>query len=189
METTNPLSLKAQMLIAMPGLADPNFSNSVTCICEHSSEGAVGIVVNRLHPFLTAKEVFEELQMEYLPEAASIPVYIGGPVHIGQIFVLHTQPFDWESCLFVSPFLGLSNTKDILYAIANGNMEDSYLIALGCAGWGEDQLESEIKANSWITCPASKDLIFDIPVESRWKQAMKKVGIDPILLSNTAGRA
>ncbi len=189
MENTNPVFLKAQMLIAMPALADPNFSHSVTCICEHSGAGAVGIIINRLHPFLSGKEVFDELKIDCSPDMESIPIHIGGPVHMGEVFVLHGPPFDWESCLTIAPFLGLSNTKDILQDIAQGKMGKSFIIALGCAGWGQDQLETEIKANAWITCPASKDLVFEVPVESRWKEAMKKVGIDPLLLSNTAGRA
>ena len=189
MDDNNSVYLKGQLLMAMPGLADPNFSHTVTCICEHSHEGAVGIIVNRRHPFLSCEEVFNELGIDYSINAKSVPVHIGGPVHTGEIFVLHGPPFDWNGCLEITPALGLSNTQDILEAIAEGRDVASFIIALGCAGWGQAQLDVEIKANTWLTCPASNDLIFKVPVESRWEEALKGMGINPLLLSNSAGRA
>jgi len=184
-----PTFLKGQLLMAMPALADPNFSHTVTCICEHTAGGAVGIVVNRIHPFLSCADVFKELEIECTIDAASAQIHVGGPVHTGEVFVLHGPPFDWEGCLEVTPFLGLSNTKDILEAIARGRSPESFIIALGCAGWGQSQLEMEIMANAWLTCPAESDLIFNSPVESRWEAALRGMGVDPMLLSDEAGRA
>lgn len=189
MESNNPASLKGQLIIAMPDLADPNFAKTVSCICEHTPQGAVGIVLNRVHPTLSGKNVFEELKIEYTIEAASIPIHIGGPVHMGEIFVLHGPPFGWEGSLMVTSSLALSNTIDILQAIAADNGPRSYIIAIGCAGWGSEQLDSEIKANSWLTCPLFERVVFDIPIEARWKEAVNKMGIDPALLSNAAGHA
>ena len=189
MQERHPESLKGQFLMAMPGLADPNFVQTVTCICEHTPSGAVGVVVNRVHPFLSGKEVFDELKMEYISEAASLPIYIGGPVHVGEIFVLHGPPFDWQGTMMITPSMAMSNTRDILSAIVLGNGPESFMIALGCAGWGLGQLEAEIKQNVWLTCPISDKIVFDIPVESRWNETMKMMGIDPILLSDTAGHA
>ena len=189
MENEIPVSLKGQFLMAMPNLADPNFHQTVTFICEHTSEGAVGIVVNRVHPPLSGKDIFDELKIEYLPGAESIPIHIGGPVHINEIFVLHGPPFGWEGCRMITPSLALSNTKDILEALSMGRGPKSFIITLGCAGWGPGQLESEIKQNAWLTAPVSEDIIFQLPLEARWKGAVKKVGIDPALLSNTAGHA
>jgi len=181
--------LRGQMLMAMPGLVDPNFSKTVTCICEHSKEGALGIIINRVHPFLSAKEIFKELGIEYINQAESIRIHVGGPVHIGEIFILHGPPFNWEGCMKITSTLALSNTKDILEAIARGENVKSYLIALGCAGWGEFQLESELQANAWLTSPVYEELVFEVPVELRWERAMKNIGIDPMKLSDTTGRA
>ncbi len=182
-------SLKGQFLMAMPGLADPNFALTVICICEHTPEGAVGMVINQVHSFLSAKDIFDELKITYKPGTESIPIYLGGPVHMGEIFILHGPPFGWEGCVMVTPTLALSNTRDILEAIAMGRGPESLIIILGCAGWGPYQLESEIRQNSWLTCSVSEDIIFDISVDVRWKEAVRKMGIDPDLLSNTAGHA
>jgi len=181
--------LKGQMLMAMPNLLDPNVSKTVTCICEHSKAGALGIIINRVHPFLSAKEIFQELGIEYGKQAESTRIHVGGPVHIGEIFILHGPPFGWEGCMKITPTLALSNTRDILEAIARGEEIKSYLIALGCSGWGEFQLESELQANAWITSPLSEELVFEVPVELRWEMAMKNIGIDPMRLSDTIGRA
>jgi len=189
MENRDLSYLKGQFLIAMPALNDPNFSQTVTCISEHNSDGAVGIIVNRVHSDLSGKIIFDELKMNYIPEAENIIIHLGGPVHIGEIFVLHGPPFDWEGCLMVTPCLAMSNTRDILDAIAMGIGPKSYIISLGCAGWGPGQLESEIKENAWLTCPVFEDVIFDIPVDARWNETVRKIGIDPFLLSDTAGHA
>lgn len=175
--------------MAMPMLKDPNFSQTVTYICEHTEAGAVGIVVNRVHPSLSAKEIFEELNVAYAPESASVLIHIGGPVHVNEIFVLHGPPFDWQGCLEVSPFMAMSNTPDILEALALGNGPESFIITLGCAGWGPGQLEYEIKENAWLTGPVSNDIVFKVPIENRWEFAVRQMGIDPALLSNMAGHA
>ncbi len=189
MEDNYQVFLKGQFLIAMPGMTDPNFFQTVTCISEHTEEGAVGIIINRAHPSIFANNIFDELEIKYIPAVKSIPIYIGGPVHINEIFVLHGPPFQWESCLIVNQFLALSNSKDIVKAIAMGNGPESFILSLGCAGWDKDQLEFEIKENVWLTCPVSEKIIFEIPVETRWEEAVKKIGIDPALLSDTAGHA
>ncbi|OQX26810.1 MAG: hypothetical protein BWK80_08505 [Desulfobacteraceae bacterium IS3] len=181
--------LKGHFLMAMPGLTDPNFFRTVTCICEHSREGALGIVVNQEYAELSARDIFEELKIAYKPGPASVRICLGGPVHSGEIFILHGPPFEWEGCLRITDMLAMSNTKDILQAIALEKGPESWIIALGCAGWGPYQLESEIRQNSWLTCPVSEDIIFDISVEARWEAAVRKMGIDPSFLSDTAGNA
>ena len=189
MELNYPESLKGQLLIAMPGLNDPNFFHTVTFICEHTQAGAVGIIINRVHPSLTGKEIFEELNIGCAPDASSIQIHIGGPVHVDEIFVLHGSPFNWQGCLVVSPFLAISNTIDILNALAAGKGPKSFMISLGCAGWGPGQLEYEIKENAWLTGEVSDEIVFDIPFESCWEVAVRKMGIDPDSLSQTAGHA
>jgi len=189
MKLNYPESLKGHFLIAMPGLNDPNFFQTVTFICEHTQDGAVGIVINRVHPSLTGKEIFEELNIGYGPEASSIRIHIGGPVHVDEIFVLHGPPFGWQGCLKVSPSLAVSNTIDILGALSSGKGPESFMITLGCAGWGPGQLEYEIKENAWLTGAVSDEIVFEIPVENRWEDAVKRMGIDPSSLSQTAGHA
>lgn len=184
-----PPSLKGHFLISMPGLADPNFFRTVTCICDHTHEGAVGIVVNRVHPSILAKEIFDELKIDYVYKSGNMPIYLGGPVNTNEIFMLHGPPFNWERSLRITPYLALSNTRDILEAAALGKGPESLIISLGCAGWGPGQLESEIRDNAWLTSPLSEEIIFDISAESRWEEAVKKIGIEPSLLSATAGHA
>jgi putative transcriptional regulator len=182
-------SLKGHFLMAMPGMSDPNFSQTVTCICEHTDEGAMGIVVNRLQDGLRAKDIFDELSIPCCPSAEAIPIYIGGPVHAGELFILHGPPFTWDATLQVTASLGLSNTRDILEAIAAGRGPESFLVSLGCAGWGPGQLESEIKENAWLTQPVFEENIFVLPADERWASALKKMGVNPALLSDTAGHA
>jgi putative transcriptional regulator len=189
MASLTTASLKGHFLMAMPGLADPNFLQSVTCICEHNAQGAMGIVVNRLLERLRAKDIFEELGIRCRPGLEALPIYGGGPVHEGELFMLHGPPFTWEATLQVTPWLGLSNTRDILEAIAAGRGPESFLISLGCAGWGPGQLESEIKENAWLTQPVFEENIFVLPAHVRWAEALKRMGVDPVLLSETAGHA
>jgi len=189
MENQFSESLKGQFLIAMPELQDPNFSHTVTCICEHSSAGAVGLIVNRIHSHLLTRNIFEELNVEFSPGTENTPIQIGGPVHMEELFVLHGPPFDWQGCLMVTDNVALSNTRDILEAIARQAGPASYIITLGCAGWGAGQLETEVRANAWLTTPVTDTIIFDVPSEMKWTKAIKQMGIDPVFLSNTAGNA
>lgn len=181
--------LKGQFLIAMPGLADPNFFQTVTCISEHTEDGAVGIVVNRTHSLLTGEDIFKELKIAYHRNTASIPIHIGGPVHAGEIFILHGPPFQWQGCLKITSTLAMSNTMDILKAIAEGRGPAFYIICLGCAGWGPGQLEMEIKDNVWLTGPIVEEIVFQSPVPTRWEAALKEIGVDPDVLSTRAGHA
>ena len=189
MENNSPVSFKGQFLMAMPLLVDQNFYQTVTCICEYTPAGAVGIVINRVHPSLSGEDIFNELEIESIYGAESIPIHIGGPVHIGEIFVLHGSPFGWEGCFMITSNLAMSNTRDILEAVAMGRGPKSFIVALGCAGWGPGQLESEIKENAWLTSPVFEEILFDMPIEERWEEAIKKVGVDPAMLLNTSGHA
>lgn len=175
--------------MAMPNLMDPNFNDTVTCMCEHTADGAVGIVINRVHPSLFARDIFEELGIEFAPSVSSIPVHLGGPVHLGEIFILHGPPFEWEACHRITPDLAMSNTRDILEAIARGRGPESLLIAVGCAGWGPAQLESELKANVWLTSPAVNEIIFELAIDERWEASVRKIGFDPSMLMDIGGNA
>ena len=182
-------SLKGQFLMAMPGLADPNFYQSVTCLSEHNQKGAMGIVITRIHPKVNARMIFDELGIRAFTGAAHIPVHIGGPVHINELFVLHGAPFDWEGSVMVTEELALSNSRDILEAIAVQSGPRAFIISLGCAGWGPGQLEGEIRSNAWITGPYSEEIVFNLDVDQRWEAAMRTIGIDPALLADTPGHA
>jgi putative transcriptional regulator len=182
-------SLKGHFLLAMPGLLDPNFFQTVTCISEHTPEGALGLVVNRVHQSLTVGDILKELDIASAGGVGAEPVYIGGPVHIGEVFILHGPPFDWTGCLRITATLAMSNSKDILVAIAESRGPDRFMVALGCAGWGEGQLEGEILQNAWLTGPVDEEIVFGTPVDGRWDAAMKRLGVDPSLLSGTAGNA
>ena len=180
---------KGHFLIAMPSLEDPNFSETVTYICEHSDEGAVGLIINRIHPELTMEAIFKELDMTSIPRMETAPVHLGGPVYSDQIFVLHGPPFGWEACRLVTPTLALSNSQDVLEQLAKGEGPESFLITLGCAGWGAGQLESEIMENSWLSCPASETILFETPPERQWAEAAKLMGVDVRHLAGIAGHA
>ena len=189
MAIDGPQSLSGQFVVAMPALADPNFFQTVTCISEHNDQGALGVIVNRLHALLSASDIFSELKMDAAIDAEKIPVHIGGPVHMDEVFILHGPPFDWQGCLPITASLALSNTVDILAAIARGEGPQDYLIALGCAGWGPGQLEDELRDNAWLTGDANTDIIFKTDVSVRWEHTLRLMGVDPALLSDTAGHA
>ena len=133
--------------------------------------------------------IFDELQIPTDVGMEAIPIHIGGPVHMNELFVLHGAPFDWEGTMKVTEALALSNSRDILESIARGQGPQDYIISLGCAGWGPGQLESELRSNAWINGPSSQEIAFRLDVNQRWEAAMKMIGIDPALLSDTPGHA
>lgn len=176
-------------LIAMPGMADPNFSSSVTLICEHNEEGAMGIVINRPSDH-SLTELFAQLAIdEYAPEIARQPIMVGGPVTPERGFVLHEQPGAWESSMSLSADMQVTLSRDILEEIAAGRGPRRFLVALGYAGWEQGQLEEEVLANSWLTVPASTKIVFDTPFSQRWTLAAKQLGFDISHLSSDAGHA
>lgn len=181
--------LTNQFLIAMPGLEDPNFYHSVTYICEHNAEGALGLVVNR--PLdMQLGEILQHIHVEDAqPEARQRPVHLGGPVQQDRGFVLHEPLGDWEATLKVTDRIGITSSIDILHAIARNEGPESLLITLGYAGWGAGQLEREIADNAWLNGPADPDILFRTPDEERWHAAAASLGVDLDLLSGDAGHA
>ena len=182
-------SLTNQLLIAMPGMMDPNFSATVTLICEHNDEGALGIVINR--PLeLKLAGLFEQLDVDDPdPVAADSPVVMGGPVGPERGFVLHNAGNGYENTLPVSDLIHLTFSRDVIDEMAAGAGPDKSLVALGYAGWQPGQLEDEMLANSWLSVPASTDIVFDIPFAERWTSAAKTLGIDISRISPDAGHA
>ena len=189
--------LDGQLLIAMPVMGDPRFERSVIYMCAHSSEGAMGIMVNRpagsidFPELLVQLDIIKEADQIKLPETAeSMKVLKGGPVDTGRGFVLHSSDFYIENAtLRIDDGICLTATVDILKAIAKGAGPKHAILALGYAGWAPGQLENEIQGNGWLHCDADQDLIFGGDVEEKYARALRKIGIDPGMLSNDAGHA
>lgn len=182
------LGLRDQFLIAMPGLHDSSFAQTVTYVCEHNDQGAMGIVVNNLLP-LTLGDIFAQMGLEHDGKLARLPIYAGGPMQMERGFVIHPRGHEWQSTLHVSPQISLTASRDIIEAIAAGEGPEQFLIALGYAGWGQGQLEAEIAANAWLTLPAEANILFGTPPEQRWTAAAQPLGIDLNLISSVAGHA
>jgi len=183
------VKLTDHFLIAMPNMADPYFSRTLTYICEHNEQGALGVVVNR--PIdMTLGALFERLSLALSSaELGKVPVYFGGPVQTDRGFVLHQPIGEWQSTLSVHDRLGLTTSKDILESVGHGVGPDKLLVTLGYSGWAPGQLENEIKQNAWLTVAAKDAIIFDLPVEQRLSAAMSLLGIDFASLSDEAGHA
>jgi putative transcriptional regulator len=184
-----PVNLTHHFLIAMPNMADPNFARSLTYICEHNDQGALGVVVNR--PIdMTLGALFDQIEIPLQDQQwAALPVYYGGPVQVDRGFVLHRPAGSWQSTLTVSQDVALTTSKDILEAVAAGHGPRQMLVSLGYAGWAPGQLEQEIGQNAWLTVPADLDVIFQLPPERRFSAAMELLGIDPSRLSDDVGHA
>ncbi len=182
-------SFTNQFLIAMPNLADPNFFHSVTYICEHNDQGALGIVINR-ETELTLGEVLDHIEISIdETNIANTPIYLGGPVQPERGFVIHRPPGQWDSMMRVTDNIAVATSRDILTSIASGHGPDDLFIALGYAGWGPGQLEQEMSQNAWLSSPADEAIIFNTPTDKRWQSAASLVGVDLQLLSPDAGHA
>lgn len=181
--------LTNQFLIAMPGMQDPNFAQTVTLVCEHSDRGALGIVINR--PLtMDLGDVFAQLGLDASHSRVTRQhVLHGGPVATDRGFVLHSPDKGWESTLPVSDRLHLTTSRDILDALADGRGPERAVIALGYAGWEAGQLEEELAQNAWLTAPADETLLFEVPAEERWQAAGRLLGINLLHLSSQAGHA
>ena len=190
MSSTTFESLKSHFLIAMPRMADPSFAETLTIICEHSSDGALGVIVNRPTD-LTLGEIFKQVGI-HQPKAQSHSaeaVYAGGPVAVERGFVLHSGERHWEASLDIDEGLQLTTSRDILIAMAHEEGPQSALVALGYAGWGAGQLEREMTDNAWLTCKANPAIIFQTPFDQRLSAAAQSLGIDLSLLSDQVGHS
>lgn len=183
------INLTNHFLIAMPAMTDPFFAKSLTYVCEHNEEGAMGIVVNR--PIsLTLSELFAQINMPLQQEALEdMPVHFGGPVQTDRGFVLHDAGGHWQSTLHVNDRVNLTTSKDILQAVGEGKGPQHLLVSLGYAGWSKGQLEQELADNAWLSVPASEHILFNLPAEERLPAAMKLLGVDYASLSEEAGHA
>jgi putative transcriptional regulator len=189
--------LDGQLLVAMPGMMDERFARAVIYVCAHSPEGAMGIILNRpaanvnMPDLLVQLEIVPELERIHLPEQVGrMQVLMGGPVETSRGFVLHSPDYHIaQSTLPIDDSVCLTATIDILRAIAQGIGPRNAVLALGYAGWGAGQLELELQANGWLNCPADTDLIFNTPADIRYEMALRRIGIEPAMLSMEAGHA
>lgn len=184
--------LTGKLLIAMPGMRDPRFEHSVILICAHSEEGAMGLVVNRPLPEIGFSDLLAQLGIDAGADSLDIPVRFGGPVEPGRGFVLHHVARDMqtdENRLRIADDLAMSTTRDILEDYARGHGPQPAVLALGYAGWGPGQLDSEIRDNGWLTSERGNEIIFGADDAGKWRAALKSLGIDPLLLSPSAGHA
>jgi len=182
--------LAGQLLVAMPGMADDRFARTVIYLCAHSEEGAMGLIVNRLVDNIDLGEIIEQLEMD--DETAGrvdLPLHFGGPVEIGRGFVLHSAEYTAAGTMPVDDKVSLSASLEVLRDILRGGGPSQRLFALGYAGWGPGQLEDEIRDNGWLLAPADEAILFGPRLDEKWQQAFGKLGIDPNLMSGSAGTA
>ncbi|MBV8660462.1 MAG: YqgE/AlgH family protein [Burkholderiales bacterium] len=184
-----PINLSRQFLIAMPAMADPIFAKSLVFVCDHNDQGAMGVIVNR--PLgMDMQTLFQQVDIDLQRnDVAEQQVYFGGPVQTDRGFVLHQPLGNWQSTLAVEDDLGLTTSKDVLLAVGRGDGPDRMFVSLGYAGWQAGQLEGELAQNAWLTVAADIEVVFALPAEQRYEAALKLLGIDMAMLSDTAGHA
>ena len=182
-------SLTGQLLIAMPAMPDPRFAHSVIFMCMHDERGAMGIIVNQVVDGLDFEKLLEQVGIKDEPPKRRIAIHVGGPVESGRGFVLHSSDYGLDSTLDVDGGIRLTQSIEVLKEISRGGGPRRCLLALGYAGWGPGQLEREIKQNGWLNVAADEELIFGAAIDDKWRLALAKMGIDPTMLSSSAGRA
>jgi putative transcriptional regulator len=182
-------SLVGQLLVAMPQMEDPRFERAIIYLCAHNADGAMGVVVNKLVDAITFDALLDQLGIEPLAPCNTIRVHFGGPVETGRGFVLHSSDYVQPNTLVVDERFALTSTIDVLKAIAEGRGPSRCLLALGYAGWGSGQLDTEMLENTWLSVPADDDLVFGSDISHKWENAIHKLGIDLLSLSSDAGHA
>ncbi len=186
---SKPSPLSNQLLVALPALHDPHFARSVTLVCQHDGDGAMGVMVNRASEY-TLGEVLQQMGISSDSDALQSQIVLaGGPVHPERGFVLHDGEREWDSTLTVGDGLFLTTSRDVLEALARGEGPAQAVVALGCAGWGAGQLEQELVDDSWLMVPASRGLLFDLPLDQRWQAAAGSIGVDLVNYAGHSGRA
>ena len=181
--------LSGQLLIAMPGMTDPRFSESVIYLCAHNEDGAMGLVVNKLMGLLSFAELLQQMKIDSGAAGSKVEVHFGGPVESGRGFVLHSTDYNSEETMRVNNDFALTATIDVLKSIAGGEGPADAMFALGYAGWAPGQLDTEMQNNGWLNCAADSGIVFGEDNEAKWKSAAAKMGIDLSLLTSDVGHA
>ena len=189
-DNNDSLALCGKLLIAMPGMCDPRFDRSVIFICDHSDQGTMGLIVNKPAPHVQIQSLLDQLDIPKSESVAEIRVHLGGPVEIGRGFVLHSADYSADpATLQVDANFAMTATLDILKELAAGNGPNSAILMMGYAGWGPGQLADEIAQNGWLICDANPEIVFSDDSRGKWSAALGLLGVDPLVLSATAGRA
>ncbi len=183
-------SLQAHLLVAMPNMSDERFQRSVIFMCSHSADGgAMGLMINKQLPNLQFADLAKQLEIETDALAEPVTMHFGGPVETGRGFVLHSPDYNREATVPMADGISMTATVDVLRAMASGNGPEDAILALGYAGWEPGQLEQEIQRNDWLHCEADVDVVFQTPLDEKWSAAMRRLGVDPAMLSAQSGRA
>jgi len=193
----SPKFLDGQILIAMPGMGDPRFDKSLIFLCAHSESGAMGIMVNKTAPMMFFSDLIDQLKIipsgemrELSASVLNMPILFGGPVEQFRGFVLHsTDYFTQNTSLPINNGVALTATIEILQAIARGDGPAKVTLALGYSGWVAGQLENELQHNGWLLCEADDDLLFGVDNNGKYGRALRKIGVDPLMLSSQSGHA
>lgn len=184
------MDLSGKLLIAMPGMGDPRFEKAVVFVCAHSSDGAMGLIINKPAPDLEFRDLLKQLEIEGDVTSPDTRIHFGGPVEGARGFVLHSADYPaLDATLSVDSHFSMTATQEILRDMARGKGPKEAILVLGYSGWGPGQLEAELSANGWLTCDASQDLVFAPDDSAKWKEALKSLGVDALTLSASAGRA
>lgn len=184
------MNLTGKLIVAMPALGDARFERAVILICAHSAQGAMGLIINKPMNDLNFFDMLTQLNIQCADRSRDIRVHFGGPVERGRGFVLHSPDYSGgQATTTVAGTYGMTGTKDVLEALAEGKGPCQAFLALGYSGWSAGQLEREIGRNDWLTGDASDALIFGPEDPRKWASALHSMGIDPVSLSPTAGRA
>jgi len=187
---TDPMDLNGKLLVAMPGMGDPRFAHSVVQMCAYSAEGAMGLIINKVSGDLRLRDLMEQLSIPTHPDMKERLIHFGGPVESGRGFVLHERGYNSSiSTMEIGEDFAMTATLDILEDLGEGRGPARAIVALGYAGWGPGQLETEIAQNGWLTCDATVELVFETAHRRKWDCALKSLGIDALTLSSDAGRA
>lgn len=187
---SEPDNLIGHMLISMPGMGDPRFEKSVIYLCDHSDEGAMGLIVNKPNTDLDIPTLLAQLDIDPVRDVSDRTVHFGGPVELGRGFVLHTPDYSaGAATMAVNDQIGMTATLDVLEEIARGAGPAQWLMMLGYAGWGPGQLEEELAQNAWLVCDGARRLIFDLPDAEKWEAALESLGVAALALSSEGGRA
>ena len=185
----DPSPLSNHLLVALPSLHDPHFARSVTLVCQHDADGAMGVMVNRASEY-TLGEVLQQMGIASDSDALQSQIVLaGGPVHPERGFVLHDGDREWDSSLAVGGGLYLTTSRDVLEAMARGDGPSQAVVALGCAGWGAGQLEQELVDDSWLMVPSRREVLFDLPLPERWQAAAGSIGVDLLNVAGHSGHA
>lgn len=186
------LYLNGKVLLAMPGMGDPRFHRAVIVMCAHDNNGAMGLVINHPLPGVMMGQLLEQLSIPMEPgahELRDFPVLAGGPVENVRGFILHSGEFRQRDTVHINDEIGVTGTIEGLRALASGNGPQKMVFALGYSGWSAGQLDQEIQDNAWLVAEPDPTLIFSTPPEDKWDYAIRKMGVDPAMLSGNAGRA